>query len=291
MSAPYLVKLKPLVAMRYPNRLLLLGFFAATLALLLGVEPSYSQDVRLSASAEAAAIADLESGDASRILEALEVLPDPHYDPLYEEKISYRLALSLIDLSEEQTTLYFNDPDYQEDMGVDHEFASGLSDYVVALKMPEAIPALLKATQFGNPAAYALADFGPDIVYDIIEYIDDPGRTFDEINGAFFAIYRTVETHRPLDPTIRSDVKEIVVRYLERAEEFYRGPDNATAVTNGAMSVARVLGDPDLKQMVIDILPIEREQNLRFNGMGTNWAQYTLDRWDVVQEDQLHLND
>lgn len=291
MSVRHLVTLKPLVAMRYPNRLPLPRFFAAALALLLSAAPSYSQDVQLSASAEAAAIAGLESGDASRILEALRVLPDPHYDPLYKEKISYRLALALIDLSEEQTTLYFNDPNYQEDMGVDHEFASGLSDYVVALKMPEAIPALLKATQFGNPAAYALADFGPDIVYDIIEYIDNPGRTYYEIDGAFFAIKRTVETHRPLNPAIRSDVKDIVVRYLERAEKYYSGPDGSASTIMNAMSVARVLGDPDLKQMIIDILPFEKERNLRFNGMGTNWAQYTLDNWDVVQEDQIYLND
>ena len=247
---------------------------------LLIVLPSSAQNVQFSASAEAAIVADLESGDTNRISLALEALPYPYEDSLYKDKISHRMALALIEASERQTDLYFRTPDEDDNEEMHDEFASGLSDYVVPLRMPEAIPALLKATQFGNPAAYALADFGPDIVYNIIEYIDDSERNYKEIRGAFFALGRTIETHQPLSASIRSAVKEITMRYLERAEEYYRGPDGATTVTSGAISVARILGDPDLKQMVVDILPLEEERNVQFNGFGTHWAQYTLEIWD-----------
>ena len=279
--------------MLYLNRLSLSCFLVILFTLLSGVLSSsaHAQDARLSASAEAAAIADLESGDVSRIMQALQVLPYPRENSSYKDQISYRTALALIEVSERQTDLYFNPPEGYDDHEVPHEFALAFVDYVVALKMPEAIPALLKAAQFGNPPAYALADFGPDIVYTIIEYIDNPERTYKEIDGGFFALQRTVETHQPLSPSIRSAVKEIVVRYFERAEEFYTGPDGSVISIMSAMSVARVLGDPDLKQMVIDIIPLEEQRNLRFNGMGSTWAQYTLDNWDTVLQDQIYQND
>ena len=57
------------------------------------------------------------------------------------------------------------------------------------------------------------------------------------------------------------------------------------------ISKAQVLGDPDLKQMVIDIIPFEKEWDLRLNGMGTIWAQYTLENWDDVLEEPVYQND
>ena len=279
--------------MLYLNPLSRSCFLVILVALLSGVLPSsaYAQDARLSASVEAAAIADLESGDVSRIMEALKVLPYPYGNSSYKDQISYRTALALIEESERQTDLYFNPPPGYDEDEVPHEFALAFVDYVVALKMPEAIPALLKAAQFGNPPAYALADFGPDIVYTIIEYIDNPERTYKEINGGFFALERTIETHQPLSPSIRSAVKEITVRYLARAEEFYTGPDGSSSALLSAISVARILGDSDLKQMVIDILPLEEQINLLSNDFKLSKVKRTLDNWDTVQQEEVHLND
>ena len=268
--------------MPYPNRLFLTAF-----SLLFVVLPSSAQNTPLSASAEAAAIADLESGDAGRIMRALEVLPYPHENSSYKDQISYRTALALLEASERQTDLYFNPPEGYDDHEVPHEFALVFVDYVVALKMPEAIPALLKASQFGNPPAYALADFGPDIVYTIIEYIDNSERTPGEINGGFFALQRTFETWRPLDPSTRSAVKEITVDYLQRAEEFYKGPDGYLSSISGAMYLARLLGDPDLKQMIVDILPLEEERNYRLGFIDSFSASYIIDNWDIVPQDQI----
>ena len=273
--------------MLYLNRFI----FAIAFALLFPVLPSSAQNAQLSVEAEAAIVADLESGDASLIMQALDALPSPYEDSLYKEKISHRMALALIEASERQTDLFFNPPEGYDSEDHGHEFASELSHYVVPLRIPEAIPALLKASQFGNPAINALADFGPDIVYAIIEYLEDSERTYREIMAGFFALERTIYTHQPLDPAIRSAAKEITVRQLEKAEEYYSGPDGSTAGIITAISVAQVLGDPDLKQMVLDILPLEEERNLRFNGMGTNWAQYILDTWDEVQRESIDQND
>ncbi len=277
--------------MRYPNRLPLLFVFQTAFALLCVATPSSAQNPYLSASAEAAAIVNLKSGDANRIMQALHALPYPYEDSLYKEKISYSVALALIEASERQTDLFFNSTEEYDEEERGHEFAAELTDYVVPLGIPEAIPALLKASQFGNAPAYALADFGPDIVYTIIEYIEDSQRTLNEISGAFLALQRTVETHRPLDPSIRSAAKEITVRYLQRAEEFYSGPDGSIAGINGAIYLAQAFGDPDLKQMVIDIVPFEEERDLRLNGMGSITARFILDNWDNFQQQKIHLND
>lgn len=277
--------------MHYPNRLSLPGFFVIFFALLLGAAPSLAQNTRLSASVEAAAIADLESGDVNRIMQTLEVLPDPYNHSLYRNQTSYSMALALIEASQREIDWFFNFDERNDDDNIDHEFASRLKDYIIPLRIPEAIPALLKATQFGNPAAYALADFGPDIVYTIIEYLDDPQRTPNEIGGAFLALMRTIETHHPLSLSIRSAAKKITVRYLKRAEEFYTGPDGSISGILYTISVAKTLGDSDLKEMVINIIPIEDKIIIHDNGMSPNWAQYTIDTWDVVQQDQLHQND
>lgn len=272
--------------MTYPNILL-----AVALALIYVATPSYAQNVQLSASAEAAVIADLESGEHSRINAAFNVLPDPYnstgYDSLYKEKISYSVALALIAAAEKQIDIAFgqdDDVDYHESHG-HFEFASALKEYVIPLKIPEAIPALLKAAQFGMGPAYAVADFGPDVVYTIIDYMDNPERTGSEISGGFDVLTSTVITWRPLDASIRAAVKEIAVRYLERAEEYFSDDDGYTCIT-GAISLARVLGDTDLKQMVIDIIPFEQER-----GRGGDWAQYTVENWDTWDELQINISD
>ncbi len=82
--------------MLYLNRLA----FSIAFALLLSALPSSAQNVQFSASAEAAIVADLESGDTNRISLALEALPYPYEDSLYKDKIPHRIALALIEASE-----------------------------------------------------------------------------------------------------------------------------------------------------------------------------------------------
>ncbi len=268
-------------------RLLLFASFSCFLTVL----SSSAQNTRLSVSAEAAIVADLESKDIDRIFSAIEALPYPHPDSSYKDMISYSTALALIAESERQTDLAFNSHEEYLDQDVGHEFASGFSDYAVALKMPEAIPALLKATQFGNPAAYALADFGPNIVHTIIEYMEDPDRTLSEIDGGFYALEKTLLTWRPLDPSIRSDIKEITIFHLEKAEEYYGGPDGSITAILGAIYLAGVLGDEDLKQMLIDIIPYETEMTLRFGQWSGSTIQRILDEWPEMKQEYIDIND
>lgn len=263
--------------------LIVLPFFALS---------SSAQEHRVAAPSASMLAADLHSGDTDRIAEAVSYLPWDWTKEKSERMAEFKrsvdplVAEGLIVALDSQTDRFVSLDEGHEDAHSIIDVLDSLMPFVASLEDERAIPILLKATQFGNTPAHALAAFGPSIFSVIIDYIESPERTIYELDGGFLALMRTVERWRPLDPSMHATLRELAIRYLQGyVPEHLTDHPRVYVLERRGMDIASVLGDADLKPMVAALA-----------SKHPGFVEGYLDRWyegpsGVADRDQLYLNE
>lgn len=263
--------------------------FAIVFSLLSSI--SLAQERKAAAPSATALAMDLRSGDTNRVAEALHYIPwdlgeeESERISEFRQNVSPVVAEALVIALDNQTDQFIALEEGHEDAHYMVELLSLMTPMVAALEDERSIPVLLKTTQFGNTSAHALAAFGPRIFDVIINYIESPERTLDEIDGSFLALTRTVERWRPLDFSTHATLRQLVIDYIQGyvPEHLIDHPLSYT-FERSAMHLAASLGDADLKPMV-------EARASKFPG----FVELYLQRWyegpsGTVQEEPVYLD-
>ena len=154
-----------------------------------------AQDRQVAAPSAAMLAAELHSGDAFRISEALRYLPyyeDVHEDYSLMADVHPLVARGIISALEDQIIPFEN-----QNAGEDAEYLFEailvpLITYAAQLPGRDAIPVLLRASQFSGTAVAKLASFGPDIIPVILDYMNSSELTRHQLKGGFYVLAYTV---------------------------------------------------------------------------------------------------
>lgn len=229
----------------------------SVIVLFLFVFSASAQNRQIASPSSAALAADLHSGDTDRIAEAISYLPWDWTKEKSERMSEFRqsvdplVANGLIVALDSQVDKFISLEEGHEERHYMIDLLDSLIPFVASLENEKAIPALLKSTEFGNTAAHGLAAFGPRIFSVIIDYIESPERTVNEIDNGFLVLARTVERWRPLDPSIHAMLRELSIPYIQGyIPEHLKDDPFSDMLQRSGMFFASTLGDADLKSMV-----------------------------------------
>ncbi len=213
-----------------------------------------AQDYKAGSPNAAALAMELHSGDPYRIDAALATIPwnDSEQGMAeFRHSVDPLVADGLIAALDNQCDANLAGYPGIDDSYPIEELLEPLLFYVAALEDERTIPFLLKASQFGGMAPLGLAAFGPRIFPVILDYLESPERTVNEIGGGFLALIRTVERWRPLDPATHAALRELSIRYMQGYVPEHLVEDRrAYVLDRRPMFLASSLGDADLKPMV-----------------------------------------
>ncbi len=215
---------------------------------------SMAQDYKVGSPSASALAAEFHSGDPFRISQAIDRLP--YYEDVYEDSsifvdVDPYVAKGIISALDNQLDMYlYGDLEYNEE----HFFESvitPLATYLTRINDRDAIPILLRASEISSVSHIALAEFGPDIVPIIIDYMHSDERTLDQITGAFYPLTNILHLWRPLDAETHGMLRQLAIDYIQGyvPEHLIDHPRSNTFKSDGAF-LASVLGDADLKPMV-----------------------------------------
>ena len=262
------------------------------IVLSLFVFSAIAQEKQVAAPSAAALAMELRSGDTDRIAEAVSYLPwdwtkeESERIAEFRQGVSSLVAEGLIVALGDQADQFIALDEGHEDAHSMIDLLDSMLPMVAVLEDERAIPALLKATQFGNTAANGLASFGPHIFPVIFDYIESPERIVEELDGALFALVRTVERWRPLEIETHATLRQLAIDYIRGyVPEHLTDDPVAYILERTAMYLASSLGDADLKPMVA-------ARASKHPG----FVETYLERWydgpsGAVQQDQIAPND
>ncbi len=270
----------------------LLRLFLSVISLatfLLFAPSALAQEYKITSPNAEALAAELHSGDTYRIGQALDRFP--YYEDVYEDNsvlvdIHPSVAKGLISALDTQLDYLFSE-NIGEGGEVLFEYViTPLTVFLTRIDDREAIPVLLRASQFGGAAPLALAEFGPDIVPVVIDYINSPERNIAEIGGGFLVCASIVRFWRPLDLKTHDTLKQLAINYMQGyvPEHLVDDPLYSSLKRDGAY-LASALGDADLKEMVIGMMD-------DLKGFGELYLeQWYEEEIDAIDSDRLEQND
>ncbi len=260
------------------NRFLLA--FASCLVALCAVLPSYSQNINLSVSSQAAIAARLESFNYQEAEKALhDLLDQVEYEQL-KHVVSPQLKSAL-------RTALRNDIDRRERIKAGETFESPSEEYtrflaetIIAVQDREAIPLLIEIAPMGNMIQYGLLDSGPSIVPFLVEYSNDPNLTDSQITGVLDMFGAALKEWGGFDPETRKHVKNLVIRELSVPDDYTYPVNEPLGAWPAAMYLASDLGDEDLRQIIIDLIPVDERLASRPGGYFRPRTKYILENWN-----------
>ncbi len=216
--------------------------------------PSMAQDYKVGSPAAAALAAEFHSGDPFRIGQAINRLP--YYEDVYENSslmadVDPLVADGIISALDSQIDYLLSLGESEGGEFVFEGNVSPLMTYAAQLPGDEAIPVLLRASQFGGAPVLSLASFGEDIIPIVIDYIHSSERTWDETWGGFSVLNTVVREVYPIDPATYAILKQIAADYIQGngSEHLKDHPSHELLPLLGSF-LASGLGDADLKPMV-----------------------------------------
>ncbi len=261
------------------NRFLLT--FASCVVTFLGILPSYAQETNLSVSSQAAIAARLKSINYQEAESALHDL----LDQVEYEQLKYVASPQL--KSALRTALH-NDIDRRKRIQAGETFESPSEEYtrflaetIIAVQDREAIPLLIEIAPMGNIIQYGLLDSGPSLVPFLVEYSNNSNLNDSQITGMLDMFGAALREWGEFDPEIREHVKNIVIRELSVPDDYTYPVNEPLGALEAAMYLASDLGDEDLKQMVIDLIPVAERLASRPGGHYVPWTKYILENWNV----------
>ncbi len=253
---------------------------ASCFGALLGVLPSYAQEANLSVSSQAAIAVRLESINYQEAEQALHDL----LDQVEHEQLKYVVSPQL--KSALRTALH-NDIDRRKRIKAGETFKSPSEEYtrflaetIIAVQDREAIPLLIEIAPMGNIIQYGLLDSGPSLVPFLVEYSNTPNLNDNQITGMLDMFSAALREWGEFDPEIREYVKYLVIRELSVPDDYTYPVNEPLGALHSAMYLASDLGDEDLRQMVIDLIPVDERLAFRPGGYRRPLTKYILENWN-----------
>ncbi len=235
------------------------------------VLPSTSQNVQLSVSAQSAIAVRLESLNSHEAEEGLYDLLEQIGDAELKNVASNQVKAAL-------TTALRNEIERSERIKAGETFESPseeylfrLSEAVISLQDPESIPLLMNVAHMGNTPQSGLLEFGPSIIPYLVEYATTSDLTDSQASGVLSMFSAALREWGEFNPDVRAQVKQITVKYLSLPSDYTYPVDDPDSAYLYAMFLASDLGDSDLREMVVDIIPIVQRFSDRMGLSHLNW--------------------
>ena len=253
---------------------------ASCFGALLSVLPSYAQETNLSVSSQAAIAARLESINYQEAEKALhDLLDQVEYEQL-KHVVSPQLKSAL-------RTALRNDINRRKRITKGEAFESPSEEYtrflaetIIAVQDREAIALLIEIAPMGNIIQYGLLDSGPSLVPFLVEYSKDPNLTDSQITGMLDMFGAALREWGEFDSETREHVKNLVIRELSVPDDYTYPVEEPLGALPAAMYLASDLGDEDLRQMVIDLIPLDERLAFRPGGYRLPRTKYILENWN-----------
>ncbi len=254
--------------------------FALSFALLFSVLPSYAQNVNFSVSSQAAIAARLESSNPREAEQALFDLLEGVGDRDLKDVVSADVKSAL-------RTALRNDIGRPARIKAGETFESPSEEYtrflaetLIDLQDHEAIPLLIEIAPRGNIIQYGLLGSGPSLVPLLVEYSKSPNLTDQQITGVLDMFGAALREWGEFDSQTREYVKNLVIRELSVPDDYTYPVNEPLGALPAAMYLASDLGDLDLRQMVIDLIPIDERLASRPGGYYLPWTTSILENWN-----------
>jgi len=212
---------------------------------------------------------DLNSGDRDRVARALEDIP-LHYDPDSDlgwyfpdwYTVSPEVSSGLITALYEEGQL-FNGGDATEAARPPFELVLDLMHFVIALRDPASIPALLQALGTGTAVRDALLYFGPSVIGDLAAVATNPRSQAGDVGGALRGLGEAVARWGPeLDRVTRETIREAATTHLVGTSARFVSTQDKSSVLSGAITLASELRDPDLMEILKSIAEDDAETKI-----------------------------
>lgn len=141
------------------------------------------------------------------------------------------------------------------------ELSLELEHYVIALRDPASIPALVQVICSGGAVRQALMEFGPVIVPHVVEWARSLDAASDDVSGSLVALGAVLERWgKTMSAEARASIKEVTLLYLGPPQERF-GSSARRYPRYRAITLASMLRDPDLLEILED-LAVEGEEAL-----------------------------
>lgn len=133
------------------------------------------------------------------------------------------------------------------------ELSLELEHYVIALRDPASIPALVQVVCSGGAVRQALMEFGPVIVPHVVEWARSPDAASDDVSGSLVALGAAVERWgETMSAEARANIKEVTLLYLGPPQERFASHARRHPLYR-AITLASMLRDPALLEVLEDI--------------------------------------
>lgn len=232
---------------RHPIILAGLAGLAATFA------PSLAGQAGLDRS-QAEIARDLRSHDRDAVARALGEVPlgyDPddllgwRFPPDYV--VTPQLSAALIDALDREARLHMDGCTVTGIQGKHLELSLDLMHYVIALRDPAGIPALVQVICSGGSVRQALLEFGPAIVPHVVEWARSPEAARGDVTGALLALSVAAERWGDAMPAeMRASIRDVAMLHLGPPQERFVEPWDGRYVLQRAITLASVMRDPGL---------------------------------------------
>ena len=260
-------------------------------ALLLLVPSSYAQNVDFSVSSQAAIAARLESPNPREAEQALFDLLEGVGDRDLKEVVSPQVKSALRTALRNQIDRPARIKAGETFESPSEEYTRFLAETIIALQDREAIPLLIEIAPFGNMIKGGLLDSGPSLLPFLVEYSKNPNLNDRQITGVLDMFRAALGEWGEFDPETRAHVKNLVIRELSVPDDYTYSVHDPLGAWPAAMYLARALGDEDLRQMVIDLIPIEERLASEPGGYYIPYSKSILENWYVPHQEPIYLDD
>ncbi len=232
------------------NRIVLV---AGMVAVVLGPVPSVAaQGGKARSQAEIAR--DLRSDDRDKVAHALGEVP-LGYDP--EDELGWKfppgyvvtpeLSGALISALDREARLHMDGCTVMGIGGRHLELSLDLLHYVIALRDPASIPALVQMVCSGQGVRQALMEFGPAIIPHVVDWARSTEAARGDVTGSLRMLSSAVERWGETMPAeVRASVREVALMYLGPPQKRFVEPWSKGYALQRAITLASVMRDPDL---------------------------------------------
>ena len=198
---------------------------------------------------------DLRSHDRDRVAHALGEVPlgyDPDdllgwkFPPDYV--VTPELSAALISALDREARLHMDGCTGTGFEGSrDLELSLDLMHYVISLRDPASIPALVQLICSGGSVQQALLEFGPAIIPAVVEWAQSPDAAWDDIIASLRALAAAeARWGKTMPAEARANIKEVARLHLGPPQERVVNPLEREFVLEQAITLASMLRDPDL---------------------------------------------
>ena len=134
------------------------------------------------------------------------------------------------------------------------ELSLALGHYVIALRDPATIPALVQVICTGMGVHRALMRFGPEIIPHLAAWARSPDAAWADVIGSLFALSKAVDRwDETLSIEARASIKDVAQFRLGLGATRFPGLSHRSFVLEEAITLASVMRDSDLLAILEEI--------------------------------------